>query len=61
MVLGEVIMSDKKHQTHETSYEIQVDGQAVYRPNVIGKVELNKYTALRKKYPNSHVGIVRLK
>lgn len=53
-------MHNKHHQAHERSYQIRVDGVAVYFPSSIDKEALNKYAELCNKHEDCYVDIVRI-
>lgn len=51
---------NKRHLTHERSYQIRVDGMPVYYLNSIDKLALDHYLRLCEKHHNSYVDIVRI-
>lgn len=54
------MMSGKEHQANKCIYQIRVDGIAVYFPESLNKVALDKYLKLCNKHGDCYVDIVRI-
>lgn len=53
-------MPDKKHQTHDRSYQIRVDGNPAYYPDSMDSSTLKKFVEICEENEGCYVDIVRV-